>query len=80
MEMPRELQAVADERPDAVIRRYDYDGKTVIAVDFGPGVHPSVDVVGDTAIIVVGDQQFEFELPADASDITVNDGILTIEE
>ncbi|WP_129112671.1 DUF7127 family protein [Halegenticoccus tardaugens] len=79
METPRELEAEANRRGDVAIRRYDYDGDTVIAADFGPAVGElSVDVVDDTAIVVLGGQQFEFEVPAEAHEVTVNDGVLTI--
>jgi hypothetical protein len=40
----------------------------------------TVDVVDNTAIVVVDGQQLEFDVPAEASEVTVNDGILTIEE
>jgi hypothetical protein len=78
MDTPPELQTVADERGDVTVTHRDYDGEHVIAVDFGPGNHPSVETVGDTVIVVVGDQQYEFELPEAATDVTVNDGILSI--
>ncbi|WP_101294965.1 DUF7127 family protein [Halegenticoccus soli] len=79
METPRELEAEANRRQDVAIRHYEYDGDSVIAVDFGPAAgEPSVDVVDGTAIVVLGDQQFEFEVPAEADEITVNDGVLTI--
>ena len=40
----------------------------------------SLDVVGNTAIVVAGDRQFEFEIPADATEVTTNDGMLIIKE
>lgn len=79
METPQELETAANEQADVDIRHYEYDGDDVIAVDFGPSTgEPSVDVVGDTAIVVLNDRQFEFEVPIDASEITANDGVLTI--
>jgi hypothetical protein len=61
-------------------RRYQYDGRSVLAVDFGPGVEGSVDLVGDTAIVVVDDDQYEFEVPEGiAARASVNNGILTVE-
>lgn len=80
MEAPPELRSAANERENVGIARREEDGRTLIAIDFGPGVEASLDVVGDTAIVVAGDRQFEFEVPDEASDITVNDGILVIEE
>lgn len=48
-------------------------------MDFGPVAgKPTVDIVDDTAIVLVDDEQFEFDIPADADEVTVNDSILTI--
>lgn len=79
METPPELEAAAGDRDEITISNREYDDESVVAVDFGPtGEKPAVDVVGKTAIVTVGDRQFEFDVPADATDVTVNDGILTI--
>ncbi|GAB3666961.1 DUF7127 family protein [Halopiger thermotolerans] len=79
METPPELEAAAGEKDDAKITNREYEDEQVIAVDFGPSSgEPTLDIAGDTAIVVVGDDQFEFEIPSDATDVTVNDGILTI--
>lgn len=78
METPNSLRTAANEREDVTITHREYDGKNVVIVDFGPGVEASVDVVGETAIVVAGDQQFEFEIPDEATEVTTNDGMLTI--
>jgi hypothetical protein len=81
METPHELRSV-DER-GGIVRRQDYDDGSVIAVDFGPDVDEvAVDIVDGTAIVVVGDddRQVEFELPEGADDVSVRNGVLTIEE
>lgn len=79
MRVPKQLRDV--DRHGATVRTYDYDDNAVIAVDFGVGAGDiTIDVVDGTAIVVTGDEQFEFELPADASDVTVNNGVLTITE
>ena len=79
MDTPPELEAAVDDRDDVTITKREYGTEQVIAVDFGPtGSKPSLDIVEGTAIVVVDDQQFEFDIPADASDVTVNDGILTV--
>lgn len=78
MEAPAQLRTAANEQEGISIARRRYDGETVIAIDFGPGVVATLDVVGDTAIVVAGDQQFEFEIPAEATEVTTNDGILLI--
>ncbi|OAQ54021.1 hypothetical protein HTG_00405 [Natrinema mahii] len=65
-----------------VARRYEYDDATVMAVDFGTGVEDvSVDVVDDTVIVVLADDQYEVELPATAEDAHtfMKNGVLTIE-
>lgn len=97
METPPKLEAAAGDKDGVTITEREYDEEQVIAVDFGPtGGEPSLDVVDDTAIVVVdsaeqrsadrssGDEpledgdQFEFDIPSDVSEATVNDGILTI--
>lgn len=78
METPPELEAAAGDDGITVSNR-EYEGESIIAVDLGPlSGEPSVEAVGDTAIVTVDDEQFEFDLPAGASDVTVNDGVLTI--
>lgn len=78
MELPGSLRLAADQRDDVTVSRREYEDETVVAVDFGPGVEATVDVVGRTAIVVAGDRQFEFEVPADATDVTTNGGMLFI--
>ncbi|RKD93602.1 DUF7127 family protein [Halopiger aswanensis] len=79
METPPELEAAAGRKEGAKITKREYEDEQVVAVDFGPSSgKPTLDVTGTTAIVVVGDDQFEFDIPSDATDVTVNDGILTI--
>lgn len=78
METPNELRRAGTE--DTLVRRYEYAEGTVIAIDFGGVDEVAVDVVGRTAIVVGGDRQVEFELPPEASDVTVNNGTVTITE
>lgn len=80
METPHQLRSAANEQDDVTITRREYEEENVITVDFGPGVEASVDVVGDTAIVVAGDRQFEFEIPEGATEVTTNDGMLIITE
>jgi hypothetical protein len=81
METPNELEEVAGKRETIEIGEREYGDENVVAVDFGPAVdEPGVDIVDDTAIVVVDGTQFEFEVPENASDVTVNGGILTITE
>jgi translation elongation factor P/translation initiation factor 5A len=62
------------------VRQYDYGNTTVVAADVEDH-SATVDVIGDTAIVVGDDgEQFELELP-ESSDAQafINNGILTIE-
>ena len=80
MKTPPELRA-AEKRENIVITTREYADETIIAVDFGPSVAaPTLDIVDDTAIVVLDDQQFEFGIPPEATDVTLNDGILTIKD
>lgn len=78
METPHPLQSAANERDDVTITRREYEEENVITVDFGPDVEASLDTVGETVIVIAGDNQFEFERPPEATDITTNDGMLVI--
>lgn len=80
MHTPRELRTAANEREDVAITRREEDGEDLVVIDFGPDVEASLDVVGDTAIVVAGDRQFEFEVPPDASEVAANDGMLVIRD
>ena len=67
---------------DRIVRQYQYDDGSVLAVDFGGvGTECSVDVVDGTVIVVVGDQQHEFDIPVQASDAQafMQNGVLTVE-
>jgi uncharacterized protein YraI len=63
---------------DGIVRQYEYDDETVFVADFGP-VEGGVDVVGGTAIVVVDDEQYEYEVPEGASRAIMNNGIVTVE-
>ncbi|OAQ53104.1 hypothetical protein HTG_09740 [Natrinema mahii] len=66
---------------DVVVRTFEYDDGSTIAVDFGTSAADiSVDVVGSTAIIVTDGEQFEFELPPEATAVSARNGVLTIDE
>lgn len=79
MKVPQPLQD-ATER-GIVVRTHDYDDGSVIAVDFGDSAGEiAIDVVDDTVIVVAGDQQFEFDRPPEATDVSAKHGILTISE
>ena len=63
---------------DGVVRQYDYEAETVIVADLGHA-EGSVEVVGGTAIVVADDEQFEFDVPVDASHAVMNNGIVSVE-
>ncbi|WP_440764472.1 DUF7127 family protein [Natronorubrum sp. DTA7] len=65
-----------------VARQYQYDECAVLAVDFGASeTEASVDLVDDTVIVVVDDEQYEFDLPDGAGDahMFMKNGVLTVE-
>ena len=71
-------------REEQVLRRYEYDDSYVIAADLGVADgQVDVDIVGETAIVVVVEadgeiNEAEFELPGRDGDAAVNNGVLTI--
>lgn len=78
MRIPARLQEV--DRQEAIIREYEHDNTTAITADFGSAASDiSIDIVDETAIVVVSGEQFEFELPDDADEIAAKNGVLTIE-
>lgn len=70
-----------DER-EQFVRRYEYEDEWVVAVDLGVGDDEvDVDVVGTTAIVVsdgARPTETEFELPASAANVDVQNGVLTV--
>ena len=81
MQTPRELEDLARNQERVIIRKEEYDEERILVVDFGPtDGELSLDIVDDTAIIAADRKQFEFEVPPDADEMTVNDGILSIKQ
>lgn len=76
------LKHIAD-RDDVFARRYQYDDAEVLAADLGDASEASVDLLGDEAIVVVGDgddaRQLELELPDGEAEAFITNGVLTIE-
>ncbi|ELZ00187.1 hypothetical protein C482_08943 [Natrialba chahannaoensis JCM 10990] len=80
METPPALEA-AGEQDEITITKRQYDEEQIIAVDFGQVAgQPTLDIVGETAIVVVDGTQFEFGIPPDATEVKMNDGVLTIRD
>ncbi len=65
---------------DAPVRRFEYDdGTHVLAADVGVETDASVDVVGDTAIVVTGAEQYDLDVPAGDAQAFIKNGVLTVE-
>ncbi|WP_440989751.1 DUF7127 family protein [Haloarchaeobius baliensis] len=62
------------------VRQYAYDDASVVAVDLGEAfAGGSVDVIGETVIVVgQGDEQYELDVPG-VSQAFIRNGVLTIE-
>ncbi|SDR08688.1 DUF7127 family protein [Natronobacterium texcoconense] len=62
-------------------RQYEYDDGAVLAVDFGSQEEATVDLVADTVIVVIGEEQYEIDLPeaADDANTFIKNGVLTVE-
>lgn len=69
-------QRLADDVP---FRRYENDDAILFAADLGGEAHASVDVVGDTAIVVAGEDQYDLDLPGDDAQAFIRNGVLTVE-
>ena len=63
---------------DASLRRYEYDDGVTLAADIGPERDADVEVLGDTVIVVVDDEQYDLSVDGDARAFIKN-GVLTIE-
>ena len=59
-------------------RRVEYDSRTEYMLDFGPAADVSVDIVGDTALLVVDGEQYDIDLEENAQ-VFMNNGIVTFE-
>jgi hypothetical protein len=66
---------------DVVARRYEYTDGDVLAFDLGAGTEGAVDVVDGSLVVVLGDDQYETDLPEDArgAQATINNGVVTVE-
>lgn len=70
-------------REEKVLRRYEYDDSYVIGADLGVTTDQvDVDIVGETAIVVIetdeGVDEAEFGLPDRDGEAAVKNGVLTI--
>jgi hypothetical protein len=63
---------------DVDVRRFEYEDSTVLAADFGQTGESSVDVVGDTVIVIADGEQYDLEIE-DGAQAFMKNGVLTIE-
>lgn len=76
-------QQLFNGRDDRFLRRYDYGDHWIVAADLGVSDDAvDIDVVGNTAIVVVdtGDQvlESEFELPSSGAEAFIKNGVVTL--
>jgi len=55
-----------------------YADRSELVADFGPATDATVDVVGETVIVVAGDEQYEIDVEGEAQAF-IRNGVLTIE-
>ena len=75
--MTEYIQSVRGEI-EGPVRHYEYADSDVIVADFGT-VDGSVDVVDNTAIVVIDDEQYEFSVPVGTASAVMNNGIVSVE-
>lgn len=63
---------------DVAVRRQERTDGVEFVADFGSVENGSVDIVDETALVVVDDSQYDIELEGDAQAF-MNNGVLTIE-
>lgn len=63
---------------DGPVRLIEDGDRDVLVADFG-AVSGSIDIVDGTAIVVIGDDQYEFEVPAGSDSAVMNNGVVSVE-
>lgn len=66
-------------REDVVATRYDDEDRTVFVMDLGASADGAVDVVDGTAMVVFGDEQYEFTVPSGETTARFHNGVVTVE-
>ncbi len=64
---------------DRRIRTIDRPDSTSMVVDLGTSAGGSVDIVDGTAIVVIGEDQYDIDLTGSVERAALNNGILTID-
>ncbi|MDZ7746345.1 MAG: hypothetical protein U5K28_07465 [Halobacteriales archaeon] len=67
-------------REDSVaVTQYEQGDIVGFVADVGAGSDATADVIDGTAMVVVGDDQYEFDVPAGDATARVNNGVVTVE-
>ncbi len=68
---------------EPMVRRYEYEGSSIVVADVGSAEGATVDVVDGTAVVVVpeegGDRQYEIDLPGEEAKAVMRNGVVTVE-
>jgi hypothetical protein len=59
--------------------RYEQGDTVGFVADVGVGTDATADVVAGTAMVVVDDDQYEFDVPAGDATARVSNGVVTVE-
>ncbi|QCC52051.1 DUF7127 family protein [Halapricum salinum] len=64
---------------DVPVRQYEYEESLVLAADLGV-TEASAEIVGDTVIVVAGDEQYDLTVPeGEDARAFIKNGVLTVE-
>jgi len=61
------------------VERRECDGDVAFMADLGPSEAAAVDVVGETVIVVTGEEQYDIDVDAEDAQAFIKNGVLTIE-
>ena len=68
---------------EPMVRRYEYEGSSIVVANVGSAEGATVDVVDGTAVVVVpeegGDRQYEIDLPGEEAKAVMRNGVVTVE-
>ena len=67
------------DRHEIAVSQFESEDGEGLVVDFGPCARSEVDIVGETVIVVLDDEQHEFELDTENAQAFITNGVLTIE-
>lgn len=63
----------------APITQYEYDDAIMFVMDVGAGTDTSIDIADGTAMFVVGDKQYDIEIPEGDAQAFMKNGIVGVE-